>query len=253
MGDTGHRSWSPRLALRFGWTVVSLFVVESVVLGVAALPTVAFLSWHASWGLSPRWLKVMIVAMAVVPSYLIFAAVLMAASAWSVRLLGWRPPAEGELSIADLDPRLCDWGRYMISAHVVKTLVGPFLQATPAWNWYLRMNGARIGRRAWINSLGVTDHCNLDIGDEVVIGAGVHLSAHTVERGVVRIAPVRIGAGSTIGVNTHVQIGADIGERVQVGSLSLVPKHACLDGPATWAGVPVRRLDRGDPSGGSGR
>lgn len=228
--------------MRFAWTVITLFVAESVILGLATLPTAAFLAWHASWDLSPRWVKVFIVAMAVVPAYLIFALFLMVGSAWGMRVLRWRPPREAELSIADLEPALCNWARYLISAHVVKTLVGPFLQATPVWNWYLRMNGARIGRRAWINSLGVTDHCNLELGDDVVIGAGVHMSAHTVERGVVRIAPIRIGAGSTIGVNTHVQIGTDIGEGCQIGSLSLVPKFTKLEEPGTYAGVPIQPL-----------
>lgn len=124
----------------------------------------------------------------------------------------------------------------------MRTLVGPFLQATPAWNWYLRMNGAQVGRQVWVNSLGVTDHCNLTLGDDVVIGAGVHLSAHTVERGGLRIAPVSVGAGSTIGVGTHVQIGVDIGERCQIGSLSMVPKFSKLEGPGTWVGVPVAPL-----------
>ena len=78
---------------------------------------------------------------------------------------------------------------------------------------------------------------------EVVIGAGVHLSGHTVERGVVVLAPVRIGAGSTVGVNAHVEIGAVIGERCQIGSLSMVPKHAVLEGPGTYVGVPARRLE----------
>jgi acetyltransferase-like isoleucine patch superfamily enzyme len=223
--------------------VLTIFAVESVVVGLASLPTVTFLEWHTSWEVSPRWMKIVVVAMAVIPAYLIFALVLMAASAWAMRLLGWRPPKEAELPIADLDPALCNWARYMISTYVVRTLVGPFFQATPLWNWYLRMNGAQIGRRAWINSLNVTDHCNLELGDDVVIGAGVHLSAHTVERGVVRIAAVRVGSGSTIGVNGIVQIGADIGQRCQIGSLSLVPKFARLEGPGTWAGVPVRQID----------
>ena len=108
---------------------------------------------------------------------------------------------------------------------------------------YMRLNGARLGRRVWVNSLGVTDHCLLDFGDDVVIGAGVHLSGHTVERGVVVLAPVRIGAGSTVGVNAHVEIGAVIGERCQIGSLSMVPKHAVLEGPGTYVGVPARRLE----------
>jgi acetyltransferase-like isoleucine patch superfamily enzyme len=116
----------------------------------------------------------------------------------------------------------------------------------------MRWNGARLGRRVWVNSLGVTDHCLLEFGDDVVIGAGVHLSGHTVERGVVRTAPVKIGAGSTIGVNAHVEIGADIGPMCQVGSLSMVPKFSVLSEAGTYVGVPARRLERDEAEGGGG-
>jgi acetyltransferase-like isoleucine patch superfamily enzyme len=53
---------------------------------------------------------------------------------------------------------------------------------------------------------------------------------------------VVIGAGSTIGVNAHVEIGVVIGENCQVGSLSMVPKFTVLPGPGTYVGVPARPL-----------
>ena len=240
---SGRRSaWSPTQAVRFAWTVVSIFIVESLIVGTAALPAVAFFDWHASLDLSPRMLRVFIIAMALIPAYVIFSVMLMAVSSMAMRVLGWRPPKEGAFEIARLEPELCNWARYMISTYVVRTLVGPFTQATLVWTWYMRLNGAKIGRRVWVNSLGVTDHCNIELGDDVVIGAGVHLSAHTVERGVVLIAPVRVGSRSTIGINSHIQIGVDIGEECQIGSMSLVPKFAQLRGPGTWVGLPVEKL-----------
>lgn len=237
---TTHRAWRPRQALRFAWTVTSIFVVESLIVGLSALPAVAFFEWHAALDFSHRSIKILIIAMALIPAYVIFSLMLMATSAAAMRLLGWRPPRHAELAIADLEPALCNWARYMISTYLVRTLVGPFTQATLVWTWYMRLNGATIGRRVWVNSLGVTDHCNITLGDDVVIGAGVHMSAHTVERGVVKIAPVSIGAGSTIGIGTHVQIGVEIGERCEIGSLSLVPKFAKIDAPGTYAGIPVQ-------------
>jgi len=241
VATTRHDAWTPHQAVRFVWTIVSVFVVESLIVGFAALPTVTFFAWHASIDISPGWLKVLIVSMSIIPSYVIFAIALMALSATTMRLLGWRPPANGSLEIAKLPPELCNWARYMISTYVVRTLVGPFTQATLVWTWYMRMNGAKVGKRVWVNSLGVTDHCNIELGDDVVIGAGVHMSAHTVERGVVHLAPVRVGSGSTIGINSHIQIGVEISDNCQVGSMSLVPKFSQL-GPGTWAGLPVQQL-----------
>lgn len=238
-----HQRWSPSSLRRFVWTLASSFVVESLVFGVAALPAVVFFQWHTTWPIDSSVVRTLVLAMALVPSYAIFAVLLMALSAGSMRVLGWRPVAPAEMAIAELGWPLCNWARYQISAHVVAFFAGGLLRATPIWSAYMRWNGARFGRRVWVNSLGVADHCLLEFGDDVVIGSGVHLSGHTVERGVVRTARVRIGAGSTIGVNAHVEIGADIGPGCQIGSLSMVPKYSTLPGPGTYVGVPARRLE----------
>jgi acetyltransferase-like isoleucine patch superfamily enzyme len=238
-----HQRWSPGAVSRFVWTLASVFVVESLVFGVAALPAILFFQWHMTWPIDSSLINMLVLVMALVPSYAIFAVLLMALSAGAMRVLGWRPVAPAEMVIAELGWPLCNWARYQISTHIVAYFAGGLLRATPVWSAYMRWNGARFGRRVWVNSLGVSDHCLLEFGDDVVIGAGVHLSGHTVERGVVRTAPVRIGAGSTVGVNAHVEIGADIGPRCQIGSLSMVPKYSILRGPGTYVGVPARPLE----------
>jgi acetyltransferase-like isoleucine patch superfamily enzyme len=57
-----------------------------------------------------------------------------------------------------------------------------------------------------------------------------------------KTAPVRLGRGVTIGLGSVVNIGVTAGPHCQVGALSLVPKHARLEGGATYVGTPVRRL-----------
>ncbi len=241
----GYVAWRGARAWRFVWTVASAFGVQSLVLGLAALPAVLFWQVHvaASAALPAGPLRIVFLAMAAVPAYLLFAFALMALSAGATRLLGWRPRPNTEMRISALEPALADWARYGILSHVVRVLVGPVLRNTPVWVWYLRANGARIGRRVWINSLDVTDHCLLELGDDVVIGAGVHLSGHTVERGVVRTAPIKLGAGTVVGVGCHVEIDVQTGPGCQIGSLSMVPKGSRLDGQRTYVGVPVHPLE----------
>jgi acetyltransferase-like isoleucine patch superfamily enzyme len=239
-----HVPWSRSAAFRFAWTILSAFVVESLIFGLAILPAAIFWQWHFSWTISAPWLRIVLLAMSFLPAYLLFAVTLMALSALAMRWLGWRPPARAELLISNLDWSLANWARYGISSHIVRVLAGPAFRNTPVWVWYMRLNGARIGRRCWVNSLDITDHCLLDFGDDVVIGAGVHLSGHTVDRGVVRIAPVRLGAGTTVGVNTHVEIDVETGPGCQIGSLSMVPRGSQLDGQSVYVGCPVRKLER---------
>lgn len=251
--DTSRRAWDRSAIGRFLWTIVSIFIVESVVFGASVLPAVLFFRWHLGWTIESDVLQIAALSMVLVPAYAIFALLMMALSAMSTKVLGWRPLPHLEMRIDELGWPLCNWARYQISSYVVGFFAGGLLRATPLWSMYMRWNGARLGRRVWVNSLGVTDHCLLEFGDDVVIGSGVHLSGHTVERGVVLTAPVRIGAGSTVGVNAHVEIGADIGPHCQIGSLSMVPKHSVLDQPGTYVGVPVHRLTEAhQPADGDG-
>lgn len=230
---------------RVTWTVISIFVVETVTLGLSVLP--AFMFWERSMTWLPdRWplVRPALVAMSLVPAYLVFAVSLVALSAFGTGLLGWRTPGPGEWKLRDLEWPLLKWSRYMIATHVVRVLVGTFFRASPLWTIYMRWNGATIGRGVYINSLSISDHNMLTFGDGVVIGENVHLSGHTVEGGVVKTGHVRLGRFVTVGLGSMVGIGVDAGEKCVIGALSVVPKHSTLDGGAVYAGAPVKRIER---------
>ena len=156
---------------------------------------------------------------------------------------GWRTPENAELPIREASWPLLHWARYMISIQFVRIFAGPLFRATPVWTLYMRLNGATMGARVFVNSLAVTDHNLLDFGDDVIVGGDVHLSGHTVENGMLKTARVRLGRGVTVGVGSVVGIGVEAGDRAQIGALSLVPKFSRLEGDAVYAGTPVRRLD----------
>jgi acetyltransferase-like isoleucine patch superfamily enzyme len=170
----------------------------------------------------------------------------MVFSALSTRWLGWRTPENAEMSIKALEWPLLHWVRYMVSVHVVRLFAGSVFRATPVWTFYLRLNGARLGRGVYVNSLAVNDHNLLDFGNRVVIGDGVHLSGHTVEDGTVKTAPVRLGDNVTIGLGSVVGIGVEAGARCNVGALSLVPKFGRLKPHTTYVGAPVREIRQND-------
>jgi acetyltransferase-like isoleucine patch superfamily enzyme len=233
---------------RVAWTVISIFIVETVTFGASVLPAFLFWSWGLSW-IPRRWplLQPAFVAMSLVPAYLVFSIALVALSALGMRVLGWRTPAPGAWKVRDLEWPLLNWSRYMISTHVVRVFVGTFFRASPLWTWYVRWNGGRIGRGVYINSLSISDHNMLDFGDGVVIGESVHLSGHTVEGGVVKTGYVRLGRFVTVGLGSMIGIGVEAGEKCQIGALSVVPKYSKLDSGAVYAGVPIKRLERPVP------
>lgn len=226
-----------------------MFVVETITVGVAALPAVACWSWAWSrTAASGPLAQIVVIAISVVPAYLVFAIGLAALSAAGMAMLGWRTPPPGEWRVRELEWPLLDWCRYMVSTHVVRVFVGAFFRSSPVWTWYLRWNGATIGRGVYVNSLSISDHNLLEFGDGVVIGEGVHLSGHTVEGGVVRTGRVRLGRGVTVGLGSIVGIGAEAGDGCQIGALSVVPKHARLDAGTIYAGVPARPIGANAPA-----
>jgi acetyltransferase-like isoleucine patch superfamily enzyme len=236
--------WRPRALIRVGWTMVSLLMVESLVFGLSVLPAALFWDSLFARQYPSRPVAIVALSMAFIPAYLMFAFALMMLSAWATGLLGWRSPRDSEMRIADLDWPLLDWARYMASVHVARLFAGAVFRATPLWTLYLRANGARLGRGVFINSLAVNDHNLLEFDDHVVIGDDVHLSGHTVERGFVKTASVRLGRNCTIGLGSVVGIGVTAGPGCQVGALSLVPKYTQLDANTTYVGTPVRKLER---------
>lgn len=232
-------------SLRVTWTIASVVMVETFVVGISVLP--AFLCW--TWLFTfpvPPWLaaKAVLAAMSFVPAYLVFCITLASLSAFSTRLLGWRTRPDGSWKISDLEWPLLDWVRYMVSTHVVRVLVGTFFRSSPIWTLYMRMNGARIGRGVYVNTLSISDHNLLDFGAGVIIGESVHLSGHTVEGGYVKTATVRLGRGVTVGLGSIVGIGVQAGDGSQIGALSVVPKYSRLEPHTTYAGVPARRIEK---------
>lgn len=182
-------------------------------------------------------------SLAIIPSYVSFAVLLMLVSAGAVRALKWQTPLGLDTPVADLEWPLLQWARSMAATHVVRIIAGPLFRGSPVWTAYLRLAGARLGRRVYVNSLAVTDYNLLDFGDDVVIGGGVHLSGHTVEAGVLKTGAVRLGRGVTVGVGSIVEIGVVAGAGCQIGAMSLVPKHARLDAASLYVGIPARRID----------
>jgi acetyltransferase-like isoleucine patch superfamily enzyme len=229
---------------RVTWTVFSIFIVETVVFGLSVLPAFTFWTWTMTWVPDPMILRPAVVAMSLVPAYLVFAFALVALSALSTKVCGWRTAPNGMWKLRDLEWPLLDWSRYMISTHVVRVLVGTFFRASFLWSLYLRWNGAKIGRGVHINSLSISDHNMLEFGDGVVIGENVHLSGHTVEGGMVKTGTVKLSRFVTVGLGSMVGINVEAGEKCQIGAMSVVLKGTRLDADSVYVGVPVRKIDR---------
>lgn len=226
------------VAWRIAWTVASLVAVQTLVCGVSAAPVVLVWQWLIPAAGSNPFARWALFSVALAPSYVLFALCVMIVSPVAMRLLRWQTPPDAEMRIADLDWALLRWVRYGASLHMARVIAGTWVRGTPLWTSHLRLNGARLGKRVYVNSLSVSDYNLLECGDDVVIGGAVHLSGHTVEAGVVKTAHVRLGNDVTIGLGSVIEIGVEIGSHAQVGALSFVPKYSKLKGGLVYAGTP---------------
>ncbi|NNF26105.1 MAG: hypothetical protein HKO53_12430 [Gemmatimonadetes bacterium] len=235
-------------AFRIGWAFLSVGAVETTIFALATLPgillTAAVLS--VTEGSTP--LRVVLVPFIFVPAYVVFAIGLMVYSALVVRALNWRAGPGQAMPIRSLGWPLLRWVRGLVLQHFVRIFAGHLFRSSPLWTFYLRLNGARLGKDVYVNSLSIMDHHLISVGDGSVIGSDVHMSGHWVDHGVVRTESIVIGSGVTIGINAVVGIGVTIEDGVQVGALSVVPKYAHLKAGKTYVGAPARELARSSDS-----
>ncbi len=232
-------SWRP--IVRLAWGALSIVLLESVLLSVALLPIMGFVHWQSTWSVTTP-VRLALDAIAFAPLYLLFGFTLMVCSALATRLLGWRTADGLHERLSDFSWPVLDWGRGVMAIHVVRVFAGPGFRATPFWSLYMRLNGARIGRLVFVNSLSLMDHNLLDFGDHVVIGSDAHISGHIIERGILKTARVTLQSGTVIGIGSVVGIGVRTGVGTQVGPLSVVPKFTELEAGAAYLGVPVQRI-----------
>ncbi|MFM7134687.1 MAG: amino acid adenylation domain-containing protein [Planctomycetota bacterium] len=117
-----------------------------------------------------------------------------------------------------------------------------FLEGTLLLVGFLRLMGSRIGRRALLGAgfSHVVDPDMLRFGDDVTVQA--LFQAHTFEDRVLKVDFVDIRDGATVGANTVLLYGADIGAGAAVEPHSVVMKRERLLPATRYLGVPTQPL-----------
>jgi len=126
------------------------------------------------------------------------------------------------------------------------------LSGTPFAAPYLRLLGATIGKRAYLESLDLTEFDLVDIGDDAALGHACSIQTHLFEDRIMKMDRLSIGAGCVVGARAVVLYGSALGAGAELGPLSLMMKGESF-GPATrWAGLPARRGAREAPAPATG-
>ncbi|MYR64200.1 peptide synthetase, partial [Streptomyces sp. SID625] len=105
---------------------------------------------------------------------------------------------------------------------------------------YLRLLGARIGRRTTIATSLVGLPALLRVEHDAAIGYGATLRPWQVSDGRVTVAPITVGAGAYVGANAVLEPGARLGPGAALGEQSVTGPYDPLPAGARRAGSPAR-------------
>ena len=114
------------------------------------------------------------------------------------------------------------------------------LQCTPFLPWYLRMLGARIGRRAYLHTTGFLEWDLTEIGDRAVLNDDCVVQTHLFEDRVLKASTLRVGPDCTLGTCSVVLYDSEMEAGAKLDSLSLLMKGERLPAGTAWAGLPAR-------------
>jgi len=107
----------------------------------------------------------------------------------------------------------------------------------------LRLFGARIGRRVYMESTYLTEFDLVDVKDGAVVSRATLLQTHLFEDQVMKMSRVTVGAGCSVGPRSVVLYDAGLATGATLDSLSLVMKGETLPADTRWCGIPARPLD----------
>ncbi|HEY7427377.1 MAG TPA: Pls/PosA family non-ribosomal peptide synthetase [Gemmataceae bacterium] len=115
-----------------------------------------------------------------------------------------------------------------------------WLTGTPLLPLFLRLLGARIGRRVYLETTFLTEFDLVRVGDDAAIGGSTSLQTHLFEDRVMKMSAVTVGPGCTVGPRAVVLYDSSMGAGSELDGLSLLMKGESLPPDSRWRGIPAR-------------
>ena len=118
-----------------------------------------------------------------------------------------------------------------------------WLAGTPLMGPMLRLFGAHVGRRAFMESTFLTEFDLVHVGADAAVGGQASLQTHLFEDRVMKMSTVRVGADCSVGSRAVVLYDSELGQGAELDSLSLVMKGESLPAGSRWRGIPARLIE----------
>lgn len=138
------------------------------------------------------------------------------------------------------------WRTELVTALYENVVVPSLLRSltgTPFASPVLRLLGARIGRRCYLETTFLTEFDLVTVGDDCSIGQACSLQTHLFEDRVMKMSGLRVGDRCDIGPRAVVLYDSTLEDGSRLDALSLAMKGETLAAGCTWRGVPAIRCE----------
>jgi non-ribosomal peptide synthetase-like protein len=126
-----------------------------------------------------------------------------------------------------------------LQEHLADVLLLDALRGTPFLPVFLRLLGAKVGRRVYLETTDMTEYDLVTIGDDVALNRDCTVQTHLFEDRVMKMSSVVIGDGCSVGAATLVLYDTAMEAGASLGSLSLQMKGEVLPAGSAWEGIPA--------------
>ncbi len=228
--DAG-RTYQPSTALRVARAAVELARIVPVLIGVGLyLLAVAALVFLASLG----WWLAALAGGLVLTATGILAAALTTGAKWL--LMGRLREGEHPL-----------WSSFVwrneLADTFVEVIAAPWFArltvGTAALTGWLRTLGAQIGRGVWCDTYWLPEPDLIRLHDGATVNRGCVVQTHLFHDRVLRLGPVTMHAGSTLGPNGVILPATILGRHATIGPASLVMRGESVPDKTRWIGNPI--------------
>jgi non-ribosomal peptide synthetase-like protein len=118
-----------------------------------------------------------------------------------------------------------------------------WLTGTPFLPPFLRLLGARMGRRVYLETTFLTEFDLVRVGDDAAVSGLTSLQTHLFEDRVMKMSTVTVGTGCNVGPRAVILYDAELAAGAELDALSLAMKGEVLPAASRWRGIPARPVE----------
>lgn len=130
--------------------------------------------------------------------------------------------------------------RFWVVRTAIRSSILGLAAGTPLHAGYLRLLGARIGRRALVLTRHLPVATDLiSIGADAVVGRDALLAGYRAEAGRLRLGPIALGERAVVGENSVLDVDTAIGDDAELAPASSLHAGQRIPAGAVWHGSPA--------------